>query len=63
VIGPWEPHPLDCTSSRAQLVCMLGSLDERACFVLCVAGQGIEVTPLDANHCPGAVMFLFRNPK
>ncbi|KAI3427032.1 hypothetical protein D9Q98_006974 [Chlorella vulgaris] len=58
--------PIYCTPITARLLrCEMGIRVDLICILpldqpttIC----GVEVTPLDANHCPGACMFLFKVP-
>jgi len=56
-----------CSPVTAALVVAIGLVDPKVVVVLAVDEtslvEGVEVTPFDANHCPGAVCLFFRNPR
>ncbi|CAH0382396.1 unnamed protein product [Bemisia tabaci] len=56
--------PIYCSKITASLVMMKIGVKEEFLRILNLKEpriiNGVEVTTLDANHCPGAVMFLFR---
>ncbi|KAK3260867.1 hypothetical protein CYMTET_30199, partial [Cymbomonas tetramitiformis] len=56
-----------CSSITARLVRLKFKVPEHRIRVLRVMTpymiEGVKVTCLDANHCPGAVMFLFEPPR
>jgi phosphoribosyl 1,2-cyclic phosphodiesterase len=58
--------PIFCSEVTASLVCDKLGVSRIWVHVLpigeAVTIQGVEITLLDANHCAGAVMFLFRIP-
>lgn len=56
--------PLYCTNITAKLVIKRIKVDEKYIHILennksIIIGD-VEVTPFDANHCPGSVILLFR---
>eukprot|EP00191_Tetraselmis_sp_GSL018_P013531 CAMPEP_0177586320 /NCGR_PEP_ID=MMETSP0419_2-20121207/5006_1 /TAXON_ID=582737 /ORGANISM="Tetraselmis sp., Strain GSL018" /LENGTH=1454 /DNA_ID=CAMNT_0019076197 /DNA_START=342 /DNA_END=4706 /DNA_ORIENTATION=+ len=62
----WEAGPIYCSEVTGRLVRHLLGVEERFIAPLPIGApqtiQGVEVTLVDANHCPGAVQFLFRLP-
>ncbi|XP_069701475.1 DNA cross-link repair 1A protein-like isoform X2 [Periplaneta americana] len=58
--------PIFCSRITAALVMMKLRVDEKYLHVLELDNpkkiHGVLVTALDANHCPGSVMFLFQLP-
>ena len=56
--------PVICSSITAKLIALKIRMDQKHIQVLPMNQpqiiNGIEVTCLDANHCPGSVMFLFK---
>lgn len=60
------PHPIYCSKVTANLVSLkikvhadlLHQININEPIIL----DGVEVTALDANHCPGSLMFLFTLP-
>ncbi|KAL4419767.1 hypothetical protein ABPG75_006865 [Micractinium tetrahymenae] len=62
----WNWGPIFCSDVTARLVAhMLGVRHQYLCPLPLdtpTVIQGVEVTLVDANHCPGAVQFLFRLP-
>ena len=61
----WK-RPLICSTITANLISMKLGVD-RALIRELNPGEslvvgGVEVFAIDANHCPGAVQFLFRTP-
>ena len=65
-LGKWLNKPLYCSQVTANLVQYKIKLDPNLVRVLPLNEsriiENVEVVLLDANHCPGAVMFLFRFP-
>jgi len=63
-LGKWLNRPMYCSQVTANLVQLKIKLDPRLIRVLPLNQsrivENVEVVLLDANHCPGAVMFLFR---
>jgi DNA cross-link repair 1A protein len=65
----YEGPPIYCSAVTARLVaeelgvprCVLRVLPLDVATPIPGSG-GVEVVPIDANHCPGAVMFLFKVP-
>ncbi|KAK9840432.1 hypothetical protein WJX74_009841 [Apatococcus lobatus] len=62
----WERGPIYCSPITGRLIVhMLGIkpefVHELPMDAPCML-EGVEVTLVDANHCPGAVQFLFRLP-
>ncbi len=54
-----------CSAVTAELVVSVTGVKRKVVIALEIGEtsivQGVEVTPLNANHCPGAVMFHFRD--
>ena len=65
-LGKWLNKPLYCSQVTANLVQYKIKPDPNLIRVLPLNEsrviENVEVVLLDANHCPGAVMFLFRFP-
>ncbi|XP_057367854.1 LOW QUALITY PROTEIN: uncharacterized protein LOC130688859 [Daphnia carinata] len=65
-LGKWLKKPLYCSQVTANLINMKMKLDPGIIRVLPLKEsrtiENIEVILIDANHCPGSVMFLFRFP-
>lgn len=67
-LGPrWSDRTLYCSTVTARLVTSQLRVDPRWVVPLEIdpsvahdIGGGVSVTLLDANHCPGSAMFLFR---
>ena len=57
-------HPVYCSKITANLLRLKIKLDDKYIKILPLDEPrvifGVEVTLLDANHCPGSVMFLFK---
>ena len=68
----WDRGVIHCTAITRDLVvrkfglpaATFVTLEEGETTTVCLPGgsNAIGVTPLDANHCPGAVMFVFEGP-
>ncbi|KAL4435464.1 hypothetical protein ABPG77_006226 [Micractinium sp. CCAP 211/92] len=62
----WSRGPIYCSDVTARLVEHMLGVHTRYLHPLPLDTptviQGVEVTLVDANHCPGAVQFLFRLP-
>ena len=58
--------PIYCTTITASLVVMKLGVDRSVMRIIdpgqTVVVDSVEVSAIDANHCPGAVQFLFRLP-
>ena len=56
-----------CSNVTAELVVSVTGVKKKVVRALEIGEttiiQGVEVTPLNANHCPGAVMFHFRDQR
>lgn len=65
-LGKWIDYPVYCSQITANLVQLKIKLKPGLVRVLPLNEsriiENVEVVLLDANHCPGAVMFLFRFP-
>lgn len=65
-LGKWLDKPLYCSQVTANLVQLKIRLDPKLIHVIPLNESrvinNVEVILIDANHCPGAVMFLFRFP-
>ncbi|XP_032789250.1 DNA cross-link repair 1A protein [Daphnia magna] len=65
-LGKWLKKPLYCSQVTANLINLKMKLDPGIIRVLPLNEsrviENIEVILIDANHCPGSVMFLFRFP-
>ena len=59
----WK-HPVICSHITAKLVLLKIRMDAKYLTALPLNQpeiiENVEVTLLDANHCPGSVMFLFK---
>ena len=59
----WK-HPVICSHITAKLVLLKIRCDAKYLTALPLNQpeiiENVEVTLLDANHCPGSVMFLFK---
>ncbi|XP_075224374.1 uncharacterized protein LOC142326088 isoform X2 [Lycorma delicatula] len=57
-------QPIFCSKVTAELIKLKIGVDEKRLNVINCGErrvvQGVEVVAMDANHCPGAVMFLFQ---
>ncbi|PSC70071.1 DNA ligase [Micractinium conductrix] len=62
----WQRGPIYCSEVTARLIAHMLGVQRRLLVPLQLDTpttiQGVEVTLVDANHCPGAVQFLFRLP-
>eukprot|EP00850_Spirogloea_muscicola_P002697 SM000010S04335 [mRNA] locus=s10:1039380:1043186:+ [translate_table: standard] len=62
----WRHGPIYCTPPTGRLVVMCLGVDPKWIVGLeenqTAVVQGVEVTMLPANHCPGAAIILFRLP-
>lgn len=63
----WQRGPVYCTKITARLAACLLGMDTSSFVVLTMEEtttlpSGTRVTPVDANHCPGAAMFLIEMP-
>lgn len=61
----WDEAPIYCTPTTARLLAMRFKVNPRCINQIEIGGppvrvKGAEVLALDANHCPGAAMFLFK---
>ena len=72
----WNSGHIFCSAVTKRLVLQLFSIDEQRLIALPIgepkivagreivgAGHSFSVTLVDANHCAGAVMFLFQSPR
>ena len=59
-------QPVICSQITAKLILLKIRMDQSHLRILhlndAVVIENVEVTLLDANHCPGSVMFLFKLP-
>ena len=64
----WNHNKIYCSPLTKKLICDLKGIDERLVIELAFdkthvikldETESFNVTLIDANHCPGAVMFLF----
>ncbi|GAA5892363.1 DNA cross-link repair protein PSO2 [Sporobolomyces salmoneus] len=62
----WQHGPIYCSLTTANLIKLKLNVDDKWVIPLplneTVKVQGIDVTLIDANHCPGSVLFLFEGP-
>ncbi|GMH43726.1 hypothetical protein BSKO_11648 [Bryopsis sp. KO-2023] len=62
----WEQGPIYCSNVTARLIAHMLGVDKKYLHVLPMNQpqnvDGVEVILVDANHCPGAVQFLFLLP-
>ncbi|GBG32778.1 DNA cross-link repair 1A protein [Hondaea fermentalgiana] len=61
----WDEGPIYCTPTTARLLAMRFKVSAACIHQIKIGGppvrvQGVDVIALDANHCPGAAMFLFK---
>jgi hypothetical protein len=60
----WRHGPIYCTELTGKLVCHITGVPETFINVLPMNAEvtihGVNVTAIDANHCPGAAMLLFQ---
>lgn len=66
-LGRWFEGRLYCSRTTANLVVQQLRVDPQYIHILELEVEyeidGLVVTALDANHCPGSVMLVIRNPK
>ncbi|GAA5863083.1 hypothetical protein JCM1840_002465 [Sporobolomyces johnsonii] len=62
----WKHGPIYCSQTTANLIKLKLNVADEWLHPLpldqTVKVQGIDVTLIDANHCPGSVLFLFEGP-
>ncbi|GAA5927294.1 DNA cross-link repair protein [Sporobolomyces koalae] len=62
----WQHGPIYCSLTTANLIKLKLKVEDKWVIPLplneTVKVQGIDVTLIDANHCPGSVLFLFEGP-
>ncbi|GAA6010089.1 hypothetical protein JCM11491_005862 [Sporobolomyces phaffii] len=62
----WKHGPIYCSLTTANLIKLKLNVEDKWIIPLpldeTVKVQGIDVTLIDANHCPGSVLFLFEGP-